>query len=246
VVETIDRLIVEVKQTYRSWDTATLPWFRGEPELDTSLLPKLYRDPAGHRNENIIVQRFRALGPAYGSGLPVPTPEHNDHWLYVMQHVGVPTRLLDWTEGLLQATFFALNGSKGNAVVWMMDPCQLNNLSEVYFADPNEFPISWGNENSPAVKNIQAAFRSDSTGMSYPICFIPTYIHPRMAVQRSTFTVHGKEKIGISSIEGLAHLCKFVLDSKYRECLLEDLRLLGMSYRSLFPDFDGLGKDVFP
>jgi hypothetical protein len=246
MVQAIDELIVEVKQTYHSWGTATLPWFRGEPESETPLLPKLYRNPTGHSSENIIVQRFRSLGPAYGSGLPVPTPEHNDHWLYVMQHVGVPTRLLDWTEGLLQATFFALNGSGGNAIVWMMDPCQLNNLSEIYFADPNEFPISWGNEHSPAVKNIQAAFQSDSMGMSYPICFIPTYIHPRMAVQRSTFTVHGKKKIGISSVEGLTHLSKFVLNGDRKESLLEDLRLLGMSYRSLFPDFDGLGRDVFP
>jgi hypothetical protein len=241
----IAELVGEVKRTWDSWDSATFPWFRGEPVSITPLLPKLYRDQTVSKNEHIIVQRFRSLGPAYGSGLQVPTPEHNDQWLYVMQHVGVPTRLLDWTEGLLQAAFFGLNGTEGDAIVWMMDPNQLNEMSGVRGMDPNEFPIPWGNAESPAEINIQAAFQKGAIGTPYPIAFIPTYIHPRMAVQRSTFTVHGKKKVGIDTI-GMPRLVRFEIEGTYRQHLLEDLRLLGISYRSLFPDLDGLGKDVFP
>ena len=93
----------------------------------------------GNMDENLLVQRFRSMGPIYGSGLPIPVREHNDQWLYIMQHVGVQTRLLDWTEGLLQALFFALENEK--PIVWMLDPQQLNSLSGFNPPDHRQMPI---------------------------------------------------------------------------------------------------------
>ena len=161
-----------------------------------------------------------------------------------MQHVGVPTRLLDWTEGLLQALFFALENSK--PILWILDPQQLNSLSGFVDKDPRQLPMPWGNENSPAHRNIQAAFRLGSGATEYPVCFLPTYIHPRMAAQRCAFTVHGSLEVSIASIDGLNHVGKFDIDPNHRNEIIDDLRLLGVSRRSLFPDYDGLGHDLLP
>jgi hypothetical protein len=238
MLKTLQTVIAEAKDVFRSWNTEQQPWFRGEPESKTPLVPKLYRQNWG-RNENQIIQQFRSMGPIYG-GLNIPRSNTNE-WLYLMQHTGAPTRLLDWTAGLLPGLFFALQ--EDHPVLWMIDPNQLNALAGIPLPT-NEYPMAWGNEASPAMRNIEAAFRQGNGAVRYPVGFIPTFIHPRMAAQKSRFTAHGSEQLSITTIEGLDHLHKFSLDPNSRTEILSDLNLCGISYSSMFPDHDGLGKEM--
>src|SRR5690242_14333114 len=95
-------------------------WFRGEPaDTPTPLLPKLYRRP---HNENKLLQTFRQRAPVSSSYCP--EVKATDQWLFLVQHVGLPTRLLDWSESGLVGLFFALLCK--NPVVWIIDPFELN------------------------------------------------------------------------------------------------------------------------
>jgi len=146
-ISSIEQLLAEVRSDYRTWKTETYPWFRGElARTDKALLPKLFRTP---HSENKLLQHFRMKAPALGLG-HAPPRDHTDQWLFLAQHVGVPTRLLDWTEGLLVALFFALHRHDGQprdsaegATVWMLDPVALNQLSSNTKIGANEFPLSW-------------------------------------------------------------------------------------------------------
>lgn len=64
-------------------------WFRGEACIDWKLLPGLYRN--GNLSEEILLTRFRQSA----SMLIDTSPNNNFDWLFLMQHYGVSTRLLD-------------------------------------------------------------------------------------------------------------------------------------------------------
>ena len=116
---TVHTFLHRVQKDISSWGGIEHPLFRGEPNVkDTPLLPKLYREKADGSNhdENFLIQEFRRMAPAIGNNL-TPIRDETDTWLFLMQHVGLPTRLLDWTEGALIALYFALQNKR--PVVWM-------------------------------------------------------------------------------------------------------------------------------
>jgi hypothetical protein len=149
LVVSIENLIVTVKDDYKMWGMNTTPWFRGEPITSTPLIPKLYRNTE-LENEKIkkrelqLLNGFRLQAPVYAD-IQIPQRGHTDQWLFLAQHFGIPTRLLDWTEGLLIALYFALNceeTTRIGAYIWMLEPNRLNKLTQKDVG-PIEEGITW-------------------------------------------------------------------------------------------------------
>ncbi len=240
-ISSLEEFIGRVRTDRADWLHA---WFRGEPAVATALLPKLYRlkPDGGQRDENRLLQFFRMKAPTF-SARPIPNREATDQWLFLAQHVGLPTRLLDWTESALVGLHFALL-EKG-PVVWMLNPIALNRLSAP--SDVSDFPLTWVQpENGINIgsENIRGAWGLDGPGLEYPVAIHPTNIHPRMSVQRSCFTVHGKRKTSLSEMLPSADLIQYVIDPKVTLPMRSDLRLLGITHATVFPDLEGLAKDL--
>jgi hypothetical protein len=227
-------------------------WYRGQSDSQKPPIPSILRDNYV-KHEFEITREFRLKAPAFGD---TPETRRLDQWLILMQHFGAPTRLLDWTESPLAALFFAIEKFyfDGNIdsipAIWILNPIELNRLTDPKFDD---FPNTW--TPSPILENFKIPFGTAGKEVSYgptiyPIAFMPSSVHARISSQKSCFTIHGKdprdfEKLLLETdMLKSDHFAKVLITSDRVRDFLNDLKNLGITFSSIYPDFGGLAKEL--
>lgn len=157
--------------------------------------------------------------------------------LFLMQHHGARTRLLDWTETFSVALFFAFanwNPEK-NAAIWLLHPVKLNYelLGLPDFVDIN-FTYEQGLQNPEF-------FQTSSIR--------PGTAHSRIHFQNGFFTLQGnnmlsleEEKNGELIEKGI--LKKIILTQAVYSDVKQFLDLSNINYWTLFQDLDNLAKHI--
>ena len=237
-IKSVAHYFEAVKAVYSNWGVVPFPWFRGQT-VDAPLLPRLFRSKI---NETNLIQLFRLKARSFPG---TPHRDNIDEWLFLMQHHGLPTRLLDWTESALVALFFAVYNADtvtSTPVVWMLNPLELNRVS----VGIPEFPLSW---TDTGILNFRTAFEKGAVGHELPVAIYPASIDIRVSAQKSCFTIHGKNTTSIDDVfrESLmkrSYLLKYPIIPTKKDEILSDLRIMGISYSTLFPDFDGLSEEL--
>jgi len=254
-IESVEDLLLAVNRDTKKWvhDGFAKPWFRGVKDIKYRLLPSILRSGNDICEFN-LTKKFRLMAPGFDK-----TPETNriDQWLFLMQHNGIPTRLLDWSESPLIACFFATEKAASSqeilndAVIYAIDPIQLNLASDI-----TEFPNTWS-QNS-ILQTIKFAFGTETelvdgkriTYLEYPVAIYPSTIHARIASQKGCFTLHGNDKRDFETIFkdhkliNDKYLMKYRIQKEKVTEIFKELSNLGITYSSLFPDLEGLSKEL--
>ena len=252
MINTVVQFIKLLEHDLKLWPENSKPWFRGESGNAMPLTPKV-ADLAPDE-EMYLLQSFRRK--AGGLANTPQRESETDLWLFLAQHYGVKTRLLDWTEGALIALFFAVNRGNPNPRVYMLNPHRLNNLATEKFGthiDPPNFPLSWGNRDGGNIARAWANHKNrekNNLGLELPIALPATYQDHRMIAQRSCFTVHGKSLLGLDILLSdktpniTDYLVKYKINSKASNNIAKQLFYLGTSASTIFPDLDNLSRDL--
>jgi len=255
MINNITDLIEAINGDLARWGDRIKPWFRGESDGQSPLCPKIAE--FDEKEENYLLQSFRRK--AEGLANVPPRQGHTDLWLFLAQHYGLPTRLLDWTEGALHALYFAINRAKKDPKIYMLNPHNLNELAGMSL-DQLNYPLSWIKggrlyialawQHRKLKECYEKELKLQNIKINVPIAFPATYQDHRMFAQRSCFTIHGislKPLQDILSNEAIVlsdYLIEYEIEIDAKSSLLNELSILGISATTVFPDLEHLAKDL--
>jgi len=226
--------------------------YRGSSNAATSLFTSLDRLGGTHPphsksdlEEHILRNFIRYSRPHLGTD-----PVNDWEQLVSAQHHGVPTRLLDWTYSPLVAAFFATRANKTreehDRAVWRLDWKLLH--------EKFDFPPL-----SLLIKDLDELFGKDGHLTPWTLmrrgaqrdfaCLLePPSLDQRIVAQAAVFTLCSDKSRSFDAFlldHGLSRaLTKYIIPSAEVGLVRDQLDLVGVDERRLFPDLDGVAAAI--
>ena len=225
-----------------------LVW-RGQTD-DKPLIPRAFRNegkPCDEKNmkidESSWAHDFRRRARVRQENLP--RDDEHLKWLFIMQHNGLPTRLLDWSESPLVALFFATEekkcpntGEEPDGVVWALHS---SNLHESQGYEPGIADMD-----HPIVRNIATNAFCGIPRFSGKAFSIGTYqTEMQHLMQQSWFTIHDSvDALKDKGKDGEKILHRIDIPGKAKPELRHWLKILGVQHHSIYAGLEHLAKSV--
>lgn len=233
----IEDLHSVVRDLHCEWQTIDF-WWRGHPRKEYQLVPGARRNSCTRFEEEDLANRFIREAITRYPNCPTTTEVAEDpRWLFLMQHYRLKTRLLDWTESPLIASFFCVKDNQDkDGVVWALNPWILNQdqTTQKAILDVKKGLIL-----------TQSPFAEEQGLDIDKVIAVNTQQRDiRMFVQQSVFTMHGS-KNPLEEYEGRdKFLRKYTIPASSKKNLWVSLQQFGVKDHYLFPDLDHLANEL--
>lgn len=215
----------------------TMSWYRGHADKSWALLPG-YQRLKKPQPESVLMSRFKQNANL----LLDRRPQSNFEWLFLMQHYGVPTRLLDWTESPLVALHFAVSAEiKKAGAVWILDPIKLNQSTK---ARPEDYKFVPAFEDEKVKDYDTLSVESKPELGIEPMAVMATRNNARIQAQLGVFTISHHAKKDIAQIGNGSHLFGLEIPGNKKQEILEELEILAYGKFQLFPELSSIGEMI--
>jgi hypothetical protein len=213
-------------------------WWRGQSDANWELKPSAYRNYSAECESNFIL-RFKAKSQVRYQKTPKPRERIN--WLLLAQHYGLPTRLLDWSDSVLIALYFAVedeNYSDKDGVLYGLLPSSLNKLE--YNVESILTP-----EEKIVCEIAESAFHLGSNKTNKVLAFLPDHFDPRHYSQQTVFTIHdSRDSLLNRNNNTVNFLYKITIKKNAKKLIREQLTNLGIRKSDIFPDLACLAEEI--
>lgn len=238
-------------------------WYRGCGDKKHGLTPSLYRHRTKRKKAEIEDLERRLIIRFRQRSIPLLERPLGDDWetLFFMQHYGIPTRLLDWTENPFIAFYFSVTSGKfsvhrargddepkpkfkKDAAIWILDPVAWTNhaLEQQSYVGgvltPGDTPL---NAYKPPAKFDEMPI--------HPVALYGAHNSPRIVAQRGVFTIFGQntesmEQAYDSDEFPSRSLTKVILPKESLAEMRKSILNHGITESVVFPDLEGLAKEM--
>jgi FRG domain-containing protein len=270
-VHSLDDYLSTVRLIRDNWDVPDHRelWFRAEDERhkETRLQPCLYRPKRGAQRkpvrelleiESDLYEEFTRCATQLDD-MQFRDAEWDPYFL--MQHHGVPTRLLDWSDGALVALHFAVRNKTEpfdtGALIYVLDSYWLDDVLEkdrdrtraverwerYCKKHPHDRdPEDWDRLYLPMDDNDDPLLATPKS----PLLWDSPHVSRRVAAQRSRFMIFGTDPLWLSELakKRSARLDSVHIDATAIVEIKQGLRDAGITESVIFPDWDGLGREL--
>jgi hypothetical protein len=190
-------------------------WFyRGQADVSWELIPKAFRSP--YRKD--IEFKYK-MWIRQASRFQALDFENEFECMAIAQHHGFPTKYLDWSSNILVAAFFACSD-------------QLDKDARLTAFFPTWYVTEPDTQKFEEYNNV--------------VAYQPRPIADRIRAQLGNFTYHPTDDSVIknSFFEPAQHetLHEWVIPGTSKALILKSLDRLGINFKNIYPDIDGLSK----
>ena len=173
-------------------------------------------------------------------------------WLSIMQHYGVPTRMLDFTESPYVALYFALEAyspqTRADFAIFALDYSAVMNCSIDYISSKD---CAFIETRASVYEKQDEVFETIVDRFSYDIAWIaePRQLNARLDRQAGSFLLSGNRGIQIQDVLNSKPYANVAM---YKFCIAHELytgifallRKMNITSKSLYGDLDGLARSI--
>ena len=232
--------VAELLDALRQRSHDEIVWYRGHTSADWDLLPSIARPPRSIAAELTVFKRFKQNAYPFLSSPPSTEWE----WLFLMQHYGAPTRLLDWTDSPLIGLYFAVEtpDDTRDGCVWALRPIKLNEIARLVPAHPLDIPL-FGQDDDldnylPSRVHLTPGMQSNT-----PAAAIAPRQFERVVAQMGSFTITQKDQTALQNLDG-EHLTQYVIPAGAKQAIRGELLHLRVTRLTVFPELGNVAAQA--
>lgn len=204
--------------------------FRGVPNSNYGLVPSLGRIPQLIDDKNMLISHELRIIDEFKrrvSYLLDHSPKSEWEWLFIAQHYGIPTRLLDWTSNPLVALYFAVSENPEHDFA----------IYQGYFGERLYQSPDGKMNDMELIEDVPKEINPYEINKLYAV--FPSHFDKRLQNQSAFFTVIPNPDRALE-----ANITKYIFPSSLKVDFKSMLKAFGITKSFLFPTIDVIAEEI--